>query len=52
MAFRTGLTWNVDDPVLDGIRGPWELLDLTSDHTEQTDLAAESPAEVNALATP
>ncbi|WP_372895169.1 arylsulfatase [Stieleria sp.] len=32
------------------IRGPWELFDLKSDRTEQTDLAAESPAEVKTLA--
>ncbi|QDV47686.1 Arylsulfatase [Stieleria neptunia] len=33
------------------IRGSWELFDLKTDRTEQTDLAAESPAEVKTLAT-
>lgn len=37
--------------VREGARGPWELYDLAVDRTEQHDLAAKRPAEVEALAT-
>ncbi|WP_182867164.1 arylsulfatase [Rhodopirellula sp. JC639] len=33
-----------------GVRGPWELFDISSDRTEQNNLAENRPREVNALA--
>lgn len=32
-----------------GVKGEWELFDMTADRTEQKDLASENPDEVNSL---